>query len=265
MLSDPDRLPSCLSIAFMSGDWRRLDDRLIMSATRGPFVHAEVLLSRGDSVRAYASLEPRGFTVSSSKHSEQPARPGGRAWRLVHFPLRQGAYKPVYALILQLLALNLPYNRWDTWQCCVGLMLPFERDLDCCDLESWRAGGVFCSQGCLLLLRRLGRMGALASPQLVDWRALEATNSRGCSPNALYGLLARAPEGDSAGTALYGLLARAPEGDSAGTALYGLLARAPEPHGRPRASPLARTEKKNATNQGTRAVLRLVLATPPRR
>ncbi len=166
---------TCLSIAFMSGDWRLFDDRLVMSATRGPFVHAEVVLSRGDSVRAYASLGASGFTVSPNKHPESPpAEPGGRAWRLVHFPLRQGAYKPVYALILQLLALNLPYNSWDTWQCCVKLMLPFERDLDCCDLESWRASGVFCSQACLLLLRRLGRSTAPSSSTGARWRSRTA-------------------------------------------------------------------------------------------
>lgn len=187
--------PACLSIAFMSGDWGRFDDRVIMSATRGPFVHTEVLLACGGRVRAYASLGNSGFTVSASKHHERPSAPGGRAWHLVHFPLRQGAYKPVYALLLQLLALNLPYNSWDTWQCCIQLMLPFERDLDCSDPESWRASGLFCSQACLLILRRLGRMGALARPELVDWAALGATNSRGCSPNELYRLLARPPPG----------------------------------------------------------------------
>ena len=244
---------ACLSIAFMSGDWRLFDDRLVMSATRGPFVHAEVVLSRGDSVRAYASLGASGFTVSPNKHPESPppAEPGGRAWRLVHFPLRQGAYKPVYALILQLLALNLPYNSWDTWQCCVKLMLPFERDLDCCNPESWRASGVFCSQACLLLLRRLGRMGALYRPQLVDWRALEATNSRGCSPNALFALLTRAPR-------IAGSLA------SLGQHTGSLASLGQHPGSLASLGPRgAKPEKKTAANQSMHAALVLVRPTAP--
>jgi hypothetical protein len=235
-------MDACLSIAFMTGDWKNFNDRVIMDATCGPYVHTEVLLSIGDSVRAYASLGRSGFTVSPRKHSEQPGKNGGRGWRLAHFPLKEGMYKPVYALILQLLALNLPYNSTDMWQCCVKLLLPFERDLDCCNPVSWQAGGVFCSQVCLLLMRRLGRMGALSSPQLVDWRALEATNSRGCSPNTLHSLLRPALEPARAGA---------------------------DPRwSRPaletaRAGACSDPTKKTATNQGMRAIL-VLHPSPPR-
>jgi hypothetical protein len=257
-------MDACLSIAFMTGDWKLFDDRVIMDATRGPYVHTEVLLSIGDSVRAYASLGKSGFTVSPRKHSEQPGGNGGRGWRLVHFPLKEGMYKPVYALILQLLSLNLPYNSADMWQCCIKLLLPFERDLDCCNPVSWQTGGVFCSQVCLLLMRRLGRMGALSHPELVDWPALEATNSRGCSPNALYSLLGPPPKATNGSpNALYSLLRpalKAPNG-SPKTRQPPLEAT----NGRATLYSLLRTVKKTTTNQGTRAPLALPAIHPTER
>ena len=46
--------------------------------------------------------------------------------------------------------------------------------------------GVFGSQAILLILRRLARAGAIQ----LNPEPLERTHSRGCSPNALYALLA---------------------------------------------------------------------------
>ena len=62
---------------------------------------------------------------------------------------------------------------------------------DCERPETWRQSGVFCSQVALLLLRAFARHGHIVLP--ADTRALvEATHSRGCSPNTLFGLLSRA-------------------------------------------------------------------------
>ena len=61
-------------------------------------------------------------------------------------------------------------------------------DLDCNNIQSWRRSGVFCSQVCLLIMRRLMLTDALpANPALRSH--VQAVNSRGCSPNALYRLL----------------------------------------------------------------------------
>lgn len=174
----------CLSIAFRIGDMRSLWERTIVDTTGGPFVHAEIALSHGNDVRAYSSFAGTGFTVSPNRRSMQ-----GPDWRVVSLPLHPGGYKAAYGLILQTLAMNLPYNNQDLWQCCFKLMLPFEQDLDCNNLETWRPTGVFCSQACLLLLRKLAAMGVFSQPALVDWAGLNGVNSRGCSPNALYTLL----------------------------------------------------------------------------
>jgi hypothetical protein len=86
------------------------------------------------------------------------------------------------------MALQLPYNSRDLWQCCIKIMLPFEKDLDCNNLPSWCKQGVFCSQACLLILRRLAAGGFLHLPRGVD---LAHVNSRGCSPNSLHALLSQ--------------------------------------------------------------------------
>jgi hypothetical protein len=68
------------------------------------------------------------------------------------------------------------------------VLLPFESDLDCNNITSWRPSGVFCSQVCLLIMRRLAQTGTLQVSPGVKSHML-AVNSRGCSPNALYRLL----------------------------------------------------------------------------
>jgi hypothetical protein len=84
--------------------------------------------------------------------------------------------------------MRLPYNARDLWQCCVPVMLPFEGDMDCQRVETWRRTGVFCSQLCLLLLRRLVLAGAVRLPPRSAGLVL-GTNSRGCSPNSLHRML----------------------------------------------------------------------------
>ena len=69
-------------------------------------------------------------------------------------------------------------------------MLPFERDLDCNRVDTWRSSGVFCSQVCLLLLRRLAGQGLLPCLEPRTAADLDRVNSRGCSPNTLHRLVA---------------------------------------------------------------------------
>jgi hypothetical protein len=173
-----------LGVAFFRGDMGVIADDLVMAATMGAFVHCEVVRGRGRQVhRVYTSFqEGGGFLPSSS-------RPSPPTWAMFAIPVANPA--GVHAAILSLLALNLPYNSRDLWQCCFKAMLPWETELDCDRPETWRQSGVFCSQVALLLLRRFARSGDIVLP--ADTRALvEATHSRGCSPNTLFGLLSRA-------------------------------------------------------------------------
>ena len=176
-----------LGLAFLRAKPGVPRDHFMSTMTWGPFVHTEVLLARDEGdVRAYASFDGvSGFTPS--RHSPYSYRTD--EWVVLRFRLSPGGYERAYALVLQLVALGLPYNSRDLWLCCVKVALPFKPDLDCERPETWRDGGVFCSQAALLVLRRLARTGVLR-PLPSSQRALvESTNSRGCSPNALFALL----------------------------------------------------------------------------
>ena len=178
-----------LGVAFRHALPGSTPDRVISTLTWGPYVHTELWLDRGDGSkpRTYASF--RGYSGFTPSVVEDP-----RPWKVVRFPLQPGGYERVYAVFLQLIALSLPYNERDLWQCCIQVALPFEADLDCERPETWGAlGGVFCSQAALLVLRRLWRAGVVRLPP--EQAALvETTHSRGCSPNALYHLLRRREE-----------------------------------------------------------------------
>jgi hypothetical protein len=173
-----------LGVAFRRANMEVPKDRLISTLTWGPFVHTELWLNRGDErrPRTYGAFQGEsGFMPSN------PFRARDEQWVVVQYALPPGGYERVYAVMLQLLSMNLPYNSRDLWQCCIKVALPFEKDLDCERPDTWK-GGVFCSQAALLVLRRLQRQGVLRHPGAL--RALiETTNSRGCSPNALYTLL----------------------------------------------------------------------------
>ena len=175
-----------VGIAFRRGlahDWH---DLLVMESTRGPFVHTEMFLQRGKASRFYTSVESerRPHAITPTRRS-LPLPPN---WEAVRFPVTAGGYKIAYALLLQLMSLPIPYNSADLWQCAMPLLLPFERDLDCMDLPSWTAPGVFCSQMCMLVLRRLA-MQRVVHVSPMQMQGLLATNSRGCSPNALHRLV----------------------------------------------------------------------------
>lgn len=167
----------------LSHDWH---DMLVMESTRGPYVHAELFLQRGKTSRFYTSYDSSKGTCAINPTTRRLPLPPH--WEALRFPINQRGYKAAYALILQLMTLPIPYNNRDLWQCAIPVMLPFERDLDCMNPASWTGTGVFCSQLCLLVLRRLVAQGVLhAEPPLRQ--ALASCNSRGCSPNALHQLL----------------------------------------------------------------------------
>ena len=177
-----------VGVAFMRGDPRCFNERLIMDTTGGPFVHTEFFLQRGSDIRFYTAANlARGERVGGFMPScRLKTYPDPARWEIVRFPITQACYQSTYAFILQLLALRLPYNERDLWQCTIKILLPFERDLDCDHPTTWQKHGVFCSQVCLLLLRRLALRGSL--PGLLP--AVTKCNSRGCSPNNLHRLLA---------------------------------------------------------------------------
>jgi hypothetical protein len=183
----------CVGVSFLRGCNRNLGDLFIMESTRGPFIHSEFFLQRGNDIRYYTALNlverstlvnGGGFMPSTRNKRLVPEG----AWETVKFPISEKDFFSCYALVLQVLALQLPYNSQDLWQCCIKFMLPFEKDLDCDNIDSWRKSGVFCSQVCLLLLKNLSNRGVLALPWHMK-RRLASVNSRGCSPNALYTML----------------------------------------------------------------------------
>ena len=167
-------------------------DRLISGVTRGPFVHTEILLGKGDTgdARAYTAFEGvSGFTPSASEILHKNTGLPLEKWTVIRYPLETGGYEKAYALVLQILAMDLPYNKSDLWQCCIRLCLPFEADLDCEHPDTWKArGGVFCSQVALLFLRRMNRMGLVPNLETLACQ-IESANSRGCSPNDLFRML----------------------------------------------------------------------------
>lgn len=202
--ADPTRF---IGIAFLRGNPRDLWDQVVMRSTWGGFVHTEIFLQNEQGARFYTACSPLGsgfipsvrveglVPLNSRKNwpaTQKETLPNFQdRWKVISFPLASdGGYETAYALILQILAMQLPYNNKDLWQCCLQVMLPFERDLDCNNLETWRTSGVFCSQVCLLILRRLSRNGCIAIDPDTE-RFLENINSRGCSPNKLYHLLSR--------------------------------------------------------------------------
>lgn len=187
-----------VGIAFRHAKPHARRDQIISFLTHGPFVHTEVLLAdKNGAIRTYSAFDGvSGFTPS------KPFYTGAASlkWTTLAYPLApNGGYERAYAIILQIIALSLPYNSRDLWQCCFQAALPFERDLDCCHPSSWTAHGVFCSQVALLIMRRLAREGLLALPHPTIAARIEATNSRGCSPNQLFRILA-SPTGTRAPT-----------------------------------------------------------------
>lgn len=187
------RVQPFIGVAFFRGNPGRLAESFIMQSTGGPFVHAEFMLGKKGDIRFYTACGAPGrrdvqdgFVPTRRMECLSMASD----WDFVTIPIIGGhqGYNRAYAVILRLLALQIPYNYVDLWQCCVKLMLPYEKDVQCDDPNSWRSHGVFCSQACLLLVRNLSRKGIVALHPSVAL-VVDGTNSRGCSPNALYRIL----------------------------------------------------------------------------
>jgi hypothetical protein len=177
-----------LKIAFRAGSVYNIHDSLIMATTIGPWVHTEIIFPDSTGPRAYAAYEDIGGFVKSRN------TPYNSNWTVVSVPLT----KPdqAHAVLLHTLDAQPGYNQSDLWQCCVKAWLPWERDLNCEAPQTW-TNGVFCSQVCLLLLRRMARQGSIAVPETVSG-LLEHVHSRGCSPNTLFGILKHmVPQGTS--------------------------------------------------------------------
>lgn len=177
-----------VGVAFLRGSPQTWGDTLIMRSTAGPFVHTEFFLQDGGRSRFYTSVDVPPGTFPSAIMPTGTRLPLSSEWEAVRFPVDRSGYKAAYALMLELISLPIPYNSRDLWQCAVKVMLPFEQDLDFARPATWVRPGVFCSQLCLLLLRRLVAMGHVAPPP-ASISPLFGRNSRGCSPNDLYRLL----------------------------------------------------------------------------
>jgi hypothetical protein len=182
-----------VGVAFYRGNPRYLADNFIMQSTGGPFVHTEFLLGKKGDIRFYTACGAPGrrdIHDGFVPTRRMTSLPMASDWDVVTIPIIGGhqGYNRAYAVILRLLALQIPYNYADLWQCCVKLMLPYEKDVQCEDPNSWRSHGVFCSQACLLLVRSLSRTGIIALNPSVAL-VVDGTNSRGCSPNALHRIL----------------------------------------------------------------------------
>lgn len=173
-----------IGVAFKKGSLLVPYEALIMSSTFGTFVHCELILGHGSVGDVYASYDTNhegcGFQRSTEPFTSDK-------YVVITLPLKDDG-KTAHTLALRLIDLKLPYNSSDLWQCCIKAMLPFESDLDCEKVDTWK-GGVFCSQMCLLFMRNLVKNKSVDfSPAL--HHHLENVHSRGCSPNALYNILA---------------------------------------------------------------------------
>ena len=169
-----------VGVAFRHG-CHRIGDQMIMATTWGGKVHAEFLVGVGPHAYSYSAFDGPGFVRSSNVHAPPD-------WTVLALPVWD--VRAAHAMVLQAVASRVQYNNADLWQCAVKAMLPFESELDCQRPESW-AGGVFCSQACLLLLRRMIRAGIAPVPAQLRL-SLESVHSRGCSPNTLFGIMAPA-------------------------------------------------------------------------
>lgn len=175
--------PTWVGVAFKTGTMTSAKDIIVMGATLGPYVHCELIFGTGMQSNVFASYDDTqknsGFMRSLNTFNDQE-------WLVLTSPVSD--LKTAQIMSLQLLDLEIPYNHNDLWQCCIKAVLPFEDDLDCDLLHTWKHTGVFCSQMCLLFLRHFARTGVLDANDTLKHH-LEYVHSRGCSPNMLYEIL----------------------------------------------------------------------------
>lgn len=167
-----------IGVAFAKGNIYKPYDDLIMGATWGNMTHCELLLGKDNVAQAYTSYEGIGFVQSMKDNFDN--------WNIIYFPVQN--HLQSFPFVLRALSANIPYNSKDLWQCCIKTMLPMESELDCNVPELWSQTGVFCSQICLLFLRKFARDKIITCPAQLS-TLLENTHSRGCSPNTLFFML----------------------------------------------------------------------------
>lgn len=168
-----------VGIAFKQGDVHNAMDDGIMLGTLGQYVHCELILAKDGTARTYASYEGvGGFVRSNTEYTPDH-------WDISMFKLKD--HSSALGICMQILDYKLPYNADGRWQCVIKAALPFEMDLDCQRPQTWN-NGVFCSQVALLVLRRLHREKLVDFPEQLA-TAVEAFNSKGCSPNTLASIL----------------------------------------------------------------------------
>jgi len=172
-----------IGVAFRYGDWYNPYEALIMGSTLGSLVHCELIIGENSQGNVYSSYNNEHVNSGCTRSIENFNTP---KWLLLTQQVIDTTKSQAH--ILTMLENKLQYNVRDLWQCCVKTMLPFEQELDCDMVETWKPHGVFCSQMCLLFLRHAARVGEL--PVTVHLKHnLENVHSRGCSPNLLYHIL----------------------------------------------------------------------------
>lgn len=176
-------VPHWVGVAFKRGSMSKAYDVGVMSATMGPYTHTELLIGNGPNALGYtAYIEKNSGFMRSLYNAYDP-----REWDVWVHPLSDSTEARTYALMLS--DAKIRYNTSDLWQCCVQVMLPLETELNCDLIDSnWNNRGLFCSQACLLFLRHLTHTGALKVSDTLQHH-VNTVHSRGCSPNALHGIV----------------------------------------------------------------------------
>jgi len=171
-----------IGVAFQRGVFSDWYHDLIMIGTLGSYVHCELLLGDGMYADAFASYYDTNLSEGfmRSKEYYDP-----REWVVLSYPVSD--LIKAHALCVFLLDAKIPYNTRDLWQCCVGLALPFEQEIDCTQPSHWKKG-VFCSQMCLLFMRYMHLQNNIKINSVCEHH-LKHIHSRGCSPNSLYAFL----------------------------------------------------------------------------
>lgn len=175
--------PQWIGVAFKIGSFYNPQDVIIMGSTVGRYVHCELILGKGMTSDVYAAYDGdvpgSGFTRSCEVYDPKD-------WVVYSLPANDLTRAKVMSL--QLIDAKISYNRKDLWQCCIKAALPFESDLDCDLVDTWKPHGIFCSQMCLLFLRHMARVGDINVNETLKFH-LENVHSRGCSPNMLFEII----------------------------------------------------------------------------
>lgn len=172
-----------IGVAFRAGDWRDPYEAIIMGSTWGSLVHCELIIGDNTQGNVYSAYNNEHVHSGCTRSIENFS---SNKWMLLTHQVKDTQKSQTH--VLRMLDSKLMYNTKDLWQCCIRTLLPFEQELDCDVVETWKPHGVFCSQMCLLFLRHIARAGELPATMHLQHN-LESVHSRGCSPNLLYHVL----------------------------------------------------------------------------